>query len=67
MTLRENEKKIYMKNRTSHTKKKKRQIFTFLPCHLLACPRVKNKYAQNDTVNKDIKDNEKETQNFKRD
>lgn len=46
---------------------KERAGFATLPCYLLACPRVKNKYAENDPENKDIKDNEKETQNFKRD
>lgn len=62
MTLRENENKN-MRNRKWC---EKRAGFAFLPCNLLACPRVNNKYAQNDPVSKEIKDNEKETQSLKR-
>lgn len=46
-----------IRERENSVKAKKRAGFASLPCHLLACPRVKNKYAQNDPVNKDIKDN----------
>lgn len=48
---------------TENTVKKQQFFHSYFD--LLACPRVNNKYAQNNQVNKEIKGNKKETWIFK--